>query len=711
MLSQSSLMDRERAMGGYNGFNLRVENLMVWVAESKKFRNHTPKKAILKGINTEFKEGTITAVVGPSGSGKTTFLNFLACRQNNSQMFKNHCDYYLNNTAIKDVNAFKNIIGYVLQEDVMECRNTPRQLFTYYAKLRGHADPAKTAQRVIDVMYLRKCADTVVGDVFNRGLSGGEKKRTSIGIELVSEPNLLFLDEPTTGLDSTTALDIVMNITELKKKGMTIICIIHQPSEEIMALFDNVVMLVDGNLIYNDAPYNIMTRLNSLGFHKNQFETPIEFFMKIVDKDDTRITLDNKFDKIDELEVERIHKERIETLLEIQNSIYDEKYEPILDQDGHLNELQELARTKNQPISLTAQTILIFNQYSKLFYKNWQGIILKSVMFICIFVLVIIVFVKTPSVSDDPVSRIQNLGGFFFMICANIFMGGTASTTTTILPVKPLFMKDSQSRLYSPLAFFIGTSMHIVPFFCIATTITGIAEFFIFKLNFDPQVSLLWFWAFGIVAYGAGSSFGLLISAVADKFADMGALMPIVVLPMILVSGFFANILTITWPLRIYSYLSPIRFIFQGLVLNEFVDVAPYFANCKIAFDCLNNPSQKCYYNPIPGTTLASNCNPFSRFNFEQKSIWLNFVIAIVLVIGWRVFAFFVFMYKYRELKVKYSHDQEYFDKFAKEGITAKKYVQKRITAVKFGLDENEQVLTGEEQVLITEDNPLKKPL
>ena len=698
-----SLLEREKSKTGYNGFNLRVENLMIWVEESKKFRNHTPKKAILKGINTEFKEGTITAIVGPSGSGKTTFLNFLACRQNNSQIFKNYCDYYLNNTKILDVNAFKNIIGYVLQEDIMEFRNTPRQLFTYYAKLRGHADPAQTAQKVIDAMYLRKCADTVVGDIFHRGLSGGEKKRTSIGIELVSEPNLLFLDEPTTGLDSTTALDIVMNITELKKKGMTIICTIHQPSEEIMALFDNVVMLVDGHLIYNDAPFNIMSRLNSIGFHKNQFETPIEFFMKIVDKDDIRILLDNQFGKIDEEEVTRIHAERIEQLLEVQNKIYDDDYEPLITDPAHLSELQQLANTKNQPISFTKQFWLIFIQYTNLFFTEWRGIILKSFMYIMIFALIIIVFVKSPSVTSDPVSLIQNRGGFYFMYSINIFMGTAGATSTVILPVKPIFLKDRQSRLYSPLAFFTGASLHVLPFLILMSTITGIAEFFIFNLNFTPQISLLWYWAFSMVAILAGTSMGLLISAMADKFEDMGALMPIIVLPMALVSGFFANILTITWPLRIYSYLSPIRFIFQGLVLNEFVDTSPYLTYCKVSFNCLNNPSQTCYYNPIPGTTLSSFCNPFVRFNFEQTSIWLNFVIAIILVFGWRFIAFLLFVRKYRERLINYSQDQEYFDKYAKGGSKARESKLNRESMRKGG------VLNTEEQVLMRVENSMKE--
>ena len=91
----------------------------------------------------------------------------------------------------------------------MECRLTPFNLFKHYAKLRGHKDPDFVSEEIIKQLNIEKCKDTVIGDNFVRGISGGEKKRCSIGIELVSNPNLLFLDEPTTGLDSSTALEII----------------------------------------------------------------------------------------------------------------------------------------------------------------------------------------------------------------------------------------------------------------------------------------------------------------------------------------------------------------------------------------------------------------------------------------------------------------------------------------------------------------------
>lgn len=227
----------------------------------------TINKAILKGISLQIPEGTMTAIIGPSGSGKTTLMNFLSGRQDNSQSFENYCQYYLNNVRIKNIDEFKNIIGYVTQDDIMDIRFTPREIFEYYAKLRGTASPEKTAQEIIECLNLQRCANTIIGDNIKiRGISGGEKKRVNIGIELVSNPNLLFLDEPTTGLDSSTAFEVIDHMDNLKRNGITIITTIHSPSPEILEKFDNLIILCDGFLVFEGKPKYISKRLEHLGF-------------------------------------------------------------------------------------------------------------------------------------------------------------------------------------------------------------------------------------------------------------------------------------------------------------------------------------------------------------------------------------------------------------------------------------------------------------
>ncbi len=97
---------------------------------------------------------------------------------------------------------------------------------------------------------LEKCANTKIGSELIRGISGGERKRTSIGVELLTNPSMIFLDEPTTGLDSNTAVTIMYLLRDMANNGRTVVSVIHQPSTEIFNKFDKLILLCKGNIIY-----------------------------------------------------------------------------------------------------------------------------------------------------------------------------------------------------------------------------------------------------------------------------------------------------------------------------------------------------------------------------------------------------------------------------------------------------------------------------
>ena len=640
------------------GYHIKIEDLIVWVPESKSFGTKTEKKCILKGINTEFKEGTLNAVVGPSGSGKTTFLNYLSSRQDSSQMFQNSSDFFVNGNKVTDLSDFKNIIGYVLQEDLFEVRLTPREILTHYARLRGHSRPDEIATKVLAKVNLTKCADTVVGDAFLRGLSGGEKKRTSIGVELVASPSILFLDEPTTGLDSSTALDVIMALAELKKSGMTIICTIHQPSEEIMALFDKVVLLVDGNLVYDDSPNNIEDRLSSMGFIKNLYETPIEFFMKVVDKDYVRHTLYQANDNFDEEDVNREFEKLITRFLRKQYAHHNQMV--LSGIPPHIS-VYSVPIKKETKISFLKQIIVNAMFTAKTFYSLSGDFLIVLGMMIFFYLSMIIVYIKTPRVQDDVIAYIQNRTGFFLMNTGVAFFSTQSLTSTTIIYGKPVFMKDFNSKLYHQSSLILGILAVHVPYWIVIYLGWAVSMFFLFGLNDDHQTNLIWFISLILLGMIAGVGVGILISAVGDDLGQVTSLSPVITLMFLILSGFFIDVYSMTWPIRIMSYISPIRYLYQGFLLNEFRNRQLFFDNCKILLNCLFDPNQKCVYRPVQGTPLMSYCDPNQKFNFEQKEIWMNLVFGVGSSIIWAIAGLIIFRIKYREIKANYGFDEDLF--------------------------------------------------
>jgi ABC-type multidrug transport system ATPase subunit len=183
-----------------------IESRFSWSAKRPfQFKRQSAmEKEILHGITGSVMPGEVLAIMGPSGSGKTTFLNLMggrALRGTSGNITYND---------IKYSKALKRRMGFVTQDDVLFPNLTVRETLMYAALLRlpnslTRSQKIKRAEDAIIELGLERCRDTVIGGPFLRGISGGERKRVSIGHEILTDPSLLFLDEPTSGLDSTTA--------------------------------------------------------------------------------------------------------------------------------------------------------------------------------------------------------------------------------------------------------------------------------------------------------------------------------------------------------------------------------------------------------------------------------------------------------------------------------------------------------------------------
>uniref|UniRef100_F6T9N5 ATP-binding cassette sub-family G member 2-like n=2 Tax=Ciona intestinalis TaxID=7719 RepID=F6T9N5_CIOIN len=171
----------------------------------------TAMKEILLGVSGLLPPG-LNAIMGPTGSGKTSLLDVLAQRKDPKGLKEG---IVLINGERPPVD-FRLMSGYVVQDDVVMGTLTVRENLAFSANLRLSTKKFDAKARklkvddVIEQLGLQACADTPVGNEFVRGVSGGERKRVNIGMEMILDPPVLFLDEPTTGLDANTANSIVL---------------------------------------------------------------------------------------------------------------------------------------------------------------------------------------------------------------------------------------------------------------------------------------------------------------------------------------------------------------------------------------------------------------------------------------------------------------------------------------------------------------------
>lgn len=219
---------------------------------SRKLEDPTDRQ-VLFDLEGCVRPGEVMALMGPSGSGKSSLLSILGGRSTSRTSGTVHF-----NGRVMD-KPMKRKLGYVTQDDILFSQLTVYETLYYAAMLRlprtwSVEDKLRRVDMVLDGLGLRKCKDTIIGEPMRRGISGGERKRVSVGHELLINPSAIFLDEPTSGLDSTTALKLMYTLRSLASGGRAIIACIHQPSTRIYQQADKLMLLSEGHaLYYGDA--------------------------------------------------------------------------------------------------------------------------------------------------------------------------------------------------------------------------------------------------------------------------------------------------------------------------------------------------------------------------------------------------------------------------------------------------------------------------
>ncbi|XP_059442117.1 ABC transporter G family member 9-like [Corylus avellana] len=243
-------------------------------------KGKSEEKVILKGITGMVQPGEVLAMLGPSGSGKTTLLTALGGKlggQLGGSITYNGRPFS---------NAMKQSTGFVSQDDLLHPHLTVTETLVFTSLLRlpnsfTKEEKVQHAEAVITQLGLTSCKNSIIGGSFVRGVSGGERKRVSIGQEMLINPSLLFLDEPTSGLDSTTAQRIVSTLWELSNGGRTVVMTIHQPSSRLFYMFHKVLLLSEGNTLYFGRGSGAMEYFSSVGYSPLVAMNPADFILDL----------------------------------------------------------------------------------------------------------------------------------------------------------------------------------------------------------------------------------------------------------------------------------------------------------------------------------------------------------------------------------------------------------------------------------------------
>jgi ABC-type multidrug transport system ATPase subunit len=512
---------------------LHWSNLSVCTKPSQK----TPSKSILNNSEGIVHPGEFLAIMGPSGAGKTTLLNCLSGKHQ-STLIQSSGIIQVNGFEISSI-EYKSMIGFVPQDDILIDSMTVRETFDFSASLTldlKAEERAQVVQDMIEELALTGCSESLVGGTIIRGISGGEKKRVSIGVELIFNPPILFLDEPTTGLDSFNALSIIQLLSKVaKEKNITVVATIHQPSSRIFMNFDRLLLLSFGNTIFMGNAGLAVEHFKELGFPIKPNYNPGDHFMEVM--------CTEKF-KLVEFR-ESLRSRAINGSMS--TSLFSKP-------EGHYH------------APFFASLLFLIRRDLKHIKRN--PIIIKGqLMKMCITVaLGTMTFANLGTDLFDIYDRY----GALFLLSNNVLIDMLNTSLTIFLTVKPIFLREYSARKYSSSAFLLSFIITRLPIELISSLGTYGISYYIFKLN--PLFShFLMMNVIGFLAAFTGSAFGLLVSVIAPNLEAASALAPIIFLPTMLSGGYVVTYDKVPkW--FFIQYISPFRYALESTVRVDFDD-------------------------------------------------------------------------------------------------------------------------------------------
>uniref|UniRef100_A0A8C1XXJ4 ATP-binding cassette, sub-family G (WHITE), member 2a n=1 Tax=Cyprinus carpio TaxID=7962 RepID=A0A8C1XXJ4_CYPCA len=453
---------------------------------------------------------------------------------------------------------FKCLSGYVVQDDVVMGTLTVRENLRFSAALRlpksiRQREKDEKVEKLIQELGLSKVADSRVGTQLIRGVSGGERKRTNIGMELIIDPPVLFLDEPTTGLDASTANSVLMLLKRMANSGRTIILSIHQPRYSIYRLFDSLTLLLGGRLVYHGPAQDALDYFSQIGYTCEPHNNPADFFLDVINGDSTAVAL-NKLYSNEGTIISLLHDCFLATKSELERIVQGQDYSK---------------RPKSRTITYSTS---FFHQFNWVLKRTFRNLMLNpQTSFAQIGVMIFLALVVGAIFFgvEENSSGIQNRMGALFFITTNQCFSSVSSAELFITERKLFCVCVCVCvciYIYNTFFFFF---FFILTLRTIPAIIFSCVAYFMIGLKASAEAFFIFLFSIVLVSYTA-TSMTLAISADQTVVAIANIFMTISFVFMMIFSGLLVNLPSVADWLNWLKYLSIPRYGLAALEINEF---------------------------------------------------------------------------------------------------------------------------------------------
>ncbi|CAL7934659.1 unnamed protein product [Xylocopa violacea] len=574
-------------------------------------------KIILKSVSGRLRSGELTAIMGPSGAGKSSLLNILTGYKSTGVEGSITMNGHERNPS-----AFRKLSCYIMQDNQLHANLTVAEAMKVASNLKlgshvSKAEKEEVIQEILETLGLSEHRRTMTSN-----LSGGQKKRLSIALELVNNPPIMFFDEPTSGLDSSSCFQCISLLKTLARGGRTIICTIHQPSARLFEMFDALYTLAEGQCVYQGSTSQLVPFLRNIGLNCPSYHNPASFIIEVScgeygdnikklvsaiknGKYDIREGYpfpDSKSDGLNNVSSEQFSKgedggEHVELKDKNDISNIEEKFQE--DKAEKMNNKRiiptyttndivkqdiviavDMEKKDNAEVALLDETISVTPERYPISECQQFWIVLKrtllfsrrdwTLMYLRLFAHILVgllIGALYYDIGNDGAKVLSNLGFLFFNM---LFLMYTSMTITILsFPLElPVLLKENFNRWYSLKAYYLAITVSDIPFQAIFCILYVTVVYFLTSQPTDVMRFSMFMGTCLLISFVA-QSVGLVVGA-AMNVQNGVFLAPVMSVPFLLFSGFFVSFDAIPVYLRWITYLSYIRYGFEGTALATY---------------------------------------------------------------------------------------------------------------------------------------------
>ncbi|KAL8690046.1 MAG: hypothetical protein Q9218_004415, partial [Villophora microphyllina] len=672
--------DNELSFRAVEAVSLSVRNLTVDIDVSpasiaalssalkrRKDAIKTPNKRILDNVNADMPSGSLTAILGGSGSGKTTMLHALSHRISGSRLQVSGDIRYNSNGRLSSIKS-----AYVMQNDVLVPTLTVRETLSYAAQLRLPAPTTSEERRqvvedVILELGLKECANTRIGNNIHKGCSGGEKRRTSLGVQMLANPSVLFLDEVTTGLDAASAFHLIKTLKLLASKGRTIIVTIHQPRSEIWGLFDSLVLLSGGATVYSGPVAVCLAYFGDIGHPLPAFVNPAEFLVDLA-------AIDTRSPGLEEESATRV-----QLLKQAWEQARANKLSWTASEKTEVQPANVKANAREKPSYFSRQIWVLTARTFKITYRDPMGMAGSLVEAFSMAIITGWIFLNL----DGSLAGIRSRQGALYTATALqgylILLFETYRLTIDI----ELFDREYIEGVVTVPTFLISRRLARVFVEDLPVPLVYSVIFY-FMVGFDARASQFFvFFAVNLLLHYIAVTLAMLCVSVSRDFATASLIANLAYTLQSLGCGYFVQSNQIPVWMRWLKWTAYVFYGFGAMAANEFVGHT-------------TNPAGRLYDCPVVGGSFTSVCEEYTgayqmrSLGFPNNWITRPIVILLAFAIAFYIGAGILLRFQRVGIKISKAHQKNIDTSLGKEDMKAMSQDDRRtvkITLHSYSLD------------------------